>query len=135
MLFDPIALPVESFDPVEIDAPPSRADLIEAQRAAIRLFRMRRRRDALLGAEQFGEPAWDMLLDLFTSECRGQQITVSSSCAASAVPVTTALRHLASLERDGLILSHPDPHDRRRRYLTLNEETRRLMIALLAHGM
>lgn len=72
MLFDPIALPAESFDPVEIDAPPGRADLIEAQQAAIRLFRMRRRRDALLGAEQFGEPAWDMLLDLFTSECRGQ---------------------------------------------------------------
>jgi DNA-binding MarR family transcriptional regulator len=83
------------------------------------IYRLRRRRDSLLGDSLFGEPAWDMLLDLYVARHEGRQVHVSSACLAGAVASSTALRWLLEMEERGLIVRSDDPHDARRKFVTL----------------
>jgi hypothetical protein len=90
---------------------------------AERLYRERRRRDARMGgtAELFGEPSWDMLLDLFIAQGRARPVSVSSACIASSTAQSTALRYVGLLEKMGIIRRTKDPQDGRRQYLELTE--------------
>lgn len=76
--------------------------------------RARSRRVEFLGSSLFGEPAWDMLLELFASAAEQKRLTVGDLCKASKVPPTTALRWIDALFRQGLITRRPDPLDSRR---------------------
>lgn len=71
--------------------------------AALDHYRSRRKRASHLPAELFGEPAWDILLDLFIARIRNRNISVTSACIASDVPNTTALRWLNLLEQMNLV--------------------------------
>lgn len=89
---------------------------------AQKIIKERRQRDRWLGADLFGEPVWDMLIDLFISAETQRRVGTSSLCIASGVPATTALRHLAAMEKRGMIVRHPDPHDNRRVFIKLVDE-------------
>lgn len=91
---------------------------------AIGLYKGRRARATLFGrsADLFGEPAWDILLDLFIARETDRQISISSACIAAGVPGTTALRWLSVLEQRGLVERLADPGDRRRFHLRLSDE-------------
>ena len=78
-----------------------------------------RRRRCLYFGNLFGEPAWDMLLELYSAFLEQRRISVSSLCIASAVPATTALRHIGYLEKAGLLTRRGDPLDRRRVFVAL----------------
>lgn len=83
-----------------------------------RTYKARRLRDEVFGdATLFGEPAWDILLDAVDADIAGKSISISSVCAAAAVPPTTALRWITLLERKGLLLRIDDPEDRRRSFV------------------
>ena len=99
---------------------------------AIDLYSNRRRRAELFGPDLFGEPAWDILLDLFIAAETGKRISVRSACIGAAVPLTTALRWLVMLETRGLILRHSDETDGRRSYVCLSQAGRALMDRYLA---
>ncbi|MDP9056066.1 MAG: hypothetical protein M3N34_01850 [Pseudomonadota bacterium] len=88
---------------------------------ALDIYEDRRRRVKLFGADLFGEPAWDILLDLFIATATGKQISVSSACIGSAVPSTTGLRWLAVLETRGLIVRENDDRDARRSHVRLSK--------------
>lgn len=82
---------------------------------ARKTYALRRKRAAIFGnADLFGEPAWDILLDLFIAHCEDKSVSVSSACIGSAAPATTGLRWLAVLADEGLILRESDPQDQRR---------------------
>lgn len=85
------------------------------------LYRARRRRSRHLPAELFGEPAWDMLLDLFAARLDGRLISVTSACYAAGVPPTTALRWLGVLEKAGLVERIDHTSDRRVWWVRLSE--------------
>lgn len=99
---------------------------------AITLLSIRRHRDAVIGGGYFGEPSWDILLDLFVNEQKNRPISATSACSAAAVPPTTALRHLVTLTKNGLICSTPDPDDARRRYISLTGRSREMMHRVLS---
>jgi len=81
----------------------------------------RRRRTKIFGSEElFGEPAWDILLDLFIAAKERRRVSVTSACIGSAVPSTTALRWISILERQGLLTREADPGDARRIYVGLS---------------
>jgi hypothetical protein len=81
----------------------------------------RRRRTKIFNNEElFGEPAWDILLDLFVAAKERRRVSVTSACIGSAVPSTTALRWIAILEREGILLREADPSDARRIYVKLS---------------
>lgn len=87
---------------------------------ASQLYKERRKRDQLVGLPGvFGEPAWDMLLDLTIAYERGQHLSVTAVTAGSAAPSTTALRYLSVLEKRGILERVPDKHDGRRSWVQL----------------
>lgn len=95
------------------------------------LLAERRLRDQLLGEELFGEPVWDMLLELFIAHEERTNVSVKSLCIASAVPPTTALRWIGNLTAKELVARRPDPLDARRVWIELAppivEQIRRLI--------
>ena len=108
----------------------------EAERMALAafarsLYRNRRRRDGLFPPGLFGEPAWDIWLDLFADDAEGREVAVSSACVAAAVPKTTALRYIARLEAIGLVERRPVPGDRRRAIVGLTATGRTRVHAVL----
>ncbi|MBU6166230.1 MAG: MarR family winged helix-turn-helix transcriptional regulator [Alphaproteobacteria bacterium] len=96
-----------------------------------RLIRLRRDRDRHLPADLFGDPAWDMLLDLTAARMEQVDVPVSSLCLAAAVPTTTALRWVRSLSQAGLFVRRTDPADARRAFITLSDDGFAAMIAWL----
>jgi DNA-binding MarR family transcriptional regulator len=86
------------------------------------MVRFRRQRDAILGAELFGEPVWEMLLDLLIARLLGKRVAVSSLCIASQAPESTALRHIQRMIKAGLVDKVDDPSDGRRSLIMLSRE-------------
>ncbi len=90
--------------------------------AARQAYANRRRRTALFGnAELFGEPAWDIMLDLYIAHAEGKPVSVSSACIGSAAPPTTGLRWLGVLADNDLVLREHDPEDQRRVMVRLTD--------------
>jgi hypothetical protein len=111
---------------------------VRNRKNAVRIYlRCRRLRERLLPREIFGEPAWDILLDLYAARLEGKAVSVSSACIASAVPTTTALRWLSKLAECGLVERSLDASDARRAHVHITEDgleavTRWVDVALLA---
>ena len=101
--------------------------------AADQQFQRRRIRDKILKIDILGEPAWDMLLDLFARRVRGEETLTKQVCFASGVPSTTALRYLAELERQGLVVRHKGLGDERQNIVTLTNEGYNRMAQCLSH--
>lgn len=78
-------------------------------------------RNRLFGSKLFGEPAWDILLDLYVTHGKGQSISVSSASLAGGTPATTGLRWLSTLDREGFIERRGDDIDQRRQFVSLSD--------------
>lgn len=96
------------------------------------ILRFRRQRDKTFGGQLFGEPAWDILLELYTAGKSGRKLSVSGACYVSGVPLSTALRWISRLERDGWIVRVDDPFDKRRSWLKMSDEAEAKMCELLS---
>lgn len=103
--------------PAPID---QQANLLSLARGIYDSRRLRAR--VFSAALLFGEPAWDILLDLFIAELEGKSLSVTAACLGAAVPTSTGLRWLAILEDQGLVRRENDPRDARRVFLHLTED-------------
>ena len=103
-------------------------------RDARQTYRRRRSRALFFEESLFGEPAWDLLLDLFIAAKERKRVPVTSACIGAAVPTTTALRWLAILEERGLVVREADPTDARRIFVRLTAEAYAKMIAYFARA-
>jgi len=98
----------------------SAADVGRALDKAQKASRRRLLRRQLVGApELFGEPAWDMLIDLFIHEAQAKPVSTSSLCIASGLPMSSALRLLQRLCDQGLVTREADRQDGRRNFIRL----------------
>lgn len=93
-----------------------------APEALRQVIKRRRARELCFPAGLFADPAWDILLDLTVARIERQDLSVTDVCVAAAVPQTTALRWIGTLEREGLIDRTPDPRDSRRVIVRLSED-------------
>jgi DNA-binding MarR family transcriptional regulator len=102
--------------------------------AAHRLYRERRAR--LQSFSQsfaiFGEPGWDILLEIYLADTVGRAMCVGTACLAADVAQTTGLRWLAKLEKIGLVTREDDPRDGRRGLVMLTPRGRAEMERYLA---
>lgn len=65
----------------------------------------RRRRDSIPGtAGLFGEPAWDLLLYLFIGARENRKVSLDEACKAAGIAASPALRWIAILEKQGLVV-------------------------------
>lgn len=92
----------------------------------------RRKRDRHFPPKLFGEPAWDILLDLYINAKLSRRVSITSACIGSHVAPTTALRWLQMLEDQGMIERHNDLLDARRSFVTLTIEGYSKMTTFLA---
>ncbi|MCJ2180325.1 winged helix DNA-binding protein [Novosphingobium album (ex Hu et al. 2023)] len=98
---------------------------------ALGTYNMRRHREKVFGSPQlFGEPTWDILLDLFIGELRNRPMQTTSVCLGSQVPQTTALRWITLLEKEDLVRRYRDKTDSRRVYVQLTDRALRGMIQI-----
>jgi hypothetical protein len=115
--------------------PPDAAGIVAVTAKDIRtMIRFRRQRDSVFGEGMFGDPVWDMMLDLAASRLEGAQVAVSSLCIAAAVPPTTALRWIAGLTEAGTIVRMPDANDRRRVFLELSDAAAATVLDVLGNA-
>jgi predicted transcriptional regulator len=122
------AVPASGIPLLNTDSAPQVVDdLPSLYSLARKEYHERDRRRSYFDPELFGEPGWDILLDLFISKAKGQRISITSACIGSRVPPTTALRWLAALESQGLISRTGDIDDKRRNWVELTDTGFRAM--------
>lgn len=108
--------------------PAAQSELLRMVRNIVKL---RRTRNDFLDRDLFADPSWDILLDLTSAALEGKPVPVSSVCAATQVPASTALRHVRHLVETGLVKRWQDPSDKRRTLLELEEPTLEAMLRYL----
>jgi FixJ family two-component response regulator len=96
-----------------------------------RLLRNEAKRRQLGNGALFGDPAWDMLLDLTIARLEGRHVSVSSACIASGAPTTTALRLVNRLVGESILGRIPDEKDGRRDFLVIDPTIEGPLIAYL----
>lgn len=99
---------------------------------AARLYAARRIRSNYFDELLFGEPAWDIMLDLFLAAVEDRDLRSTSVCIASAVPLTTALRWIKVLQEHGLIERRDGVEDKRCSHLRLSEKGYSAMVKTLS---
>jgi DNA-binding NarL/FixJ family response regulator len=87
-----------------------------------RIIRQRQMRARFFDGDLFGDPAWDMLLDLTAARAEHTRVSVTSLCIASGVPPTTALRWIGQMVDAGLFQRVEDEADRRRAFIALTDK-------------
>lgn len=120
-------------EPGGAGTPSTLEDVGQARDAAVRLIRLRRKREAEFGERFFADPAWDILLDLFVRGLDDRATSVSSACIGACVPSTTALRHLAILAEAGLVKRVVSGTDQRVQHVTLTQKAQAIMVRLLTN--
>jgi DNA-binding MarR family transcriptional regulator len=88
---------------------------------AERIIKARSRRLKFFPKEMFTDPVWDIFLELTRGELADHRVSISSLSSATNVPPTTALRYIASLTAQGMLLRRPDPLDGRRVFVELSQ--------------
>lgn len=84
----------------------------------------RKSRSQLLGAPHlFGEPAWDILIDLFIHHCEDKRVSMSELCLIAGIPASSALRLVHRLCDKQLLDLVPDTNDGRRHFVALTQDT------------
>lgn len=83
-------------------------------------YRNRGSRVSFLDRELFGEPAWDILLDLYIARLSSKRLPLTSLAIGSRVPYTTAHRWMVLLESRGLIERDHSGEDKRVKYVSLS---------------
>lgn len=104
-----------------VDEIPSKGD--QTMRTKVRFvgiaknqYDSRRVRERFFEKKIFGEPAWDMLLELYAGELNDEKISTSNLILSSSSPSSTALRWIKHLEDSGLVIKKSSHLDGRVQY-------------------
>jgi DNA-binding transcriptional ArsR family regulator len=76
----------------------------DAGELARSLRRWRRDREVYFGAGLFGEPGWDLLLDLYIARCEGKTRSTKSADIGATLARPRVLRWLTKLEEAKLVV-------------------------------
>jgi len=101
----------------------------EVTNAARKEIFRRAERYQLFPAEIFGEPAWNILLELYLSDKLERSVTVTNACDVSGTPKTTALRWINFLIEMKLIERLSSELDQRVIFLRLSETAKQKLNA------
>lgn len=124
--------PALSAPPADMRASPEAGQLTDFIRE---LLRKEMKRREIGGGELFGDPAWEMLLDLLLARIENRRVSVSSACIASGAPMSTALRLVRRLVGENVLCRLPDEHDRRRHFLVINPKFEGPLLEYLTEQM
>lgn len=109
----------------EIAASPGQRALLREHARQIRISRDLRQKS--FDRNIFGEPAWDILLALYTIDGDQRRLNIRELSKLTSLALTTALRWLDCLEEQDLIGRKPNPFDQRMIYVELSNKGRTAM--------
>lgn len=95
---------------------------LQLAQVAMRMRAAAHRRSRHLASEWFGEPAWEMLLELFIQFAGGARVSTKSLAIASGAPDTTALRIMDRLVEASMIKRSPSQVDKRVTLVSLTQQ-------------
>lgn len=101
-----------------LTSPPPEPRLIDQLALSIQIRRMRKTH---FGTAQMSGPTWDMMLDLMLANANGRTLSASDLATGAAVPLSSGLRMIASLEAMGFVKRSIDERDRRRSIVRLTD--------------
>lgn len=110
------------------------ADARALRNAEMTFQRRSLRNEMLGGSEHFGEPAWDILLDLFIHEAKGRHLSMSALCVTAAIPTSSAMKLIQRMCDDGILERSPDMADGRRSFITIAPAVADRLRAYFAEG-
>lgn len=84
----------------------------------------RRRRGRIFNLGMFGEPAWELLLNLYVMDIDGPRLTIGRLIDSTECAQTTALRWLQYLQDQDLIVRQEHPGDARTAFVSLTNKAR-----------
>jgi DNA-binding MarR family transcriptional regulator len=93
--------------------------VVDRGTVADRVYRSRRLRDKYFPERLFADPAWDMLLLLYSLERAGQRLSVTAVCESAGVSSSTGHRWIQRLIDKGMAVRERHPTDRRVTWLRL----------------
>jgi hypothetical protein len=99
----------------------------QAARAALASSRFRLRRQRFFGETLFGDPAWEILTELYLAEAGGSVLPAAGIATAAPVPKSTAYRWIQALTAEGWIVRCPGWPDPDRFVVRLSDKGRRSM--------
>lgn len=114
-----------------VDGPDPLLDSGRAIAGLRRLIQARGLRQRFFQEARFGEPAWDIILDLSLAWFEGKSVSVTSLCIAAGVPMSTAMRWINEMIEVGLIERWVDPTDGRRNLVQIAPATRSAILRYL----
>ncbi len=115
-----VRLPRKAVEDTLLSAAASAGTLAERRLGEAKaLLTGRRERGRCFKGVRFGDPSWDMILELYVSNAEERAMPVTQLCVLSGGSTTTALRHIEQLEALGYIDRRPDLEDRRRANVTM----------------
>ena len=117
-----------SGDVDEAGGPDILANLAEA------IMRLHMDRRTFMGEDLFGEPGWEILLDLFTQKRRSKRVLISMIGNISGVKPSTALRWIGILHQRGLLQRELDTSDQRRVWVSLTADGEKKISQFLIHS-
>lgn len=91
------------------------ADIVAIRQA----MKSRSLRNRFFNPKLFSDPAWDMLLELSAASIVGRRTTLTRLVNRTGIPMTTVMRWIVTLEREGLVTRFADRLDRRQIFLEL----------------
>lgn len=100
--------------------------------AALGILKRRRQRIEEFGVELFGEPAWEILLELYIREKSGASSTTAHVEVGLTVAASTAGRWLQHLEQEGLVALAPHPLHERTEFIELTSRAKEALERYLA---
>ena len=98
---------------------------------ARRILAGRRERDRYFDPMVFSNPAWDMLLAMYVASAEGRVQSVLDCCAAAPVAQKVALRWLAYLKHEDMVIETRDSAQPRQTHIQLSDLMRRTISAYL----
>jgi|GEM_PF-2637710 len=105
-----------------------------AELTARSLARWERQRETCLPSRRFPPGAWNVLLDLYIAGVDGRTVSLTSASLATGLPVSTGLRLIHDLERQGHLIRRKDARDSRRYLVDLSDGCRDMVTRLLLHS-
>jgi DNA-binding MarR family transcriptional regulator len=95
------------------------------------ILRCRDKRRHFLPPSMFNEPAWDILLELYTSDLDASQQTIRRLARRFDLPLSTALRWIAYLQKNDMIVRRANPNNKRMTMIYMSPRGRELLEAYL----
>lgn len=91
-----------------------------------------RSQSSLLGTTEFTNPAWDLLLEVYSNRLLQRRAGLTDMANAAGVAPTTALRWYSKLEKDGWLVRRAHTEDRRKSWFELTPDAAQKLEAYFA---